>query len=220
MPVAPDPIAVVVVEDDRGYRDSLRLLFSHSPGFTVAAAFDDAAGAVSAAERGEAADWQLVFMDIEMPQLDGVTGTSRIKAAAPHVAVVMLTVFEDPPVIVRAICAGADGYLLKKTGPDELLAHARMVMAGGSPLTSRVARTVLDLLRAAPPRTPRANVELSRREQDVLTHLIAGKSYKQVAAELGIGIDTVRTYIRSLYKKLQVHNVAEAVSRALRDGLV
>lgn len=220
MTSAAAPVPVVLVEDDRRYRESLELLFSHAPGFTLAAAFEDAEDAALAAERGEAADWRLVFMDVEMPRLDGIAGTARLKASAPHVSVVMLTVYEEPATIVRAICAGADGYLLKRAPPAELLADARVVLAGGSPLTGGVARTVLEMVRASPPRARRPGIDLSSRESEVLGRLVEGRSYKQVAADLEIGIDTVRTYIRSLYRKLQVHSAAEAVSRALRDGLV
>jgi two-component system, NarL family, nitrate/nitrite response regulator NarL len=214
------PVPVVVVEDDRTYRQSLELLFEHTPGFTLAAAFEDAGDAIAAAGRGEAASWRLVMMDLELPRVDGIAGTRQLKAAAPHLAIVMLTVFEDAGMIVRAICAGADGYLLKKAAPAELIASCEDVLAGGSPLTSGVARTVLDVIRSRSPLPPRAEVGLSRREHEVLSKLVDGRGYKQVAAELDIGIDTVRTYIRSLYRKLQVHNVAEAVSRALREGLV
>jgi DNA-binding NarL/FixJ family response regulator len=152
--------------------------------------------------------------------MDGVEAATRLRAIAPHLSIVMLTVFEDPPTIVRAICAGADGYLLKRTPHDELLAQCALVLAGGSPLTGAVARTVVGALRAAAPKLSADAPALSTRERQVLTGLVDGRSYKQVAADLGVGIDTVRTYVRSLYKKLRVHSVAEAVSRALRDGMV
>jgi DNA-binding NarL/FixJ family response regulator len=158
-------------------------------------------------------------MDLEMPDLDGISATRRLKAIAPALKVVVLTAFEDPARILEAICAGADGYLVKRAGHAELVEHLHSVLDGGAPLTSSVARTVVELLRdrrvakaAGPP--------LSPREQQVLAGFVAGRSYKQVAADLEITIDTVRTYVRTLYKKLQVNSVSAAVSRALRDGLV
>ena len=222
MKARPDITRVAIVEDDPAYRAGLSVLFEHTPGHSLAAVFPDAADAVAAAEDGAVVGWDLVLMDIEMPRMDGITATARLRALRADLAIVMLTVFEDPPTVVRAICAGADGYLLKRTPHDELLTHVGHVLAGGSPLSAAVARTVLGALRVASPRaTPAAPpAGLSPREHQVLCRLVEGRSYKQVAADLEVGIDTVRTYVRSLYRKLQVHSVSEAVSKALRDGLV
>jgi DNA-binding NarL/FixJ family response regulator len=213
---------VVVVEDDLRYAEALRLLFDHAQGFEIADLFDSASGALDAARAGQDSPaWDLVFMDIEMPGLDGITGTRQLKAILPAVKVVMLTAFEDSRLILEAICAGADGYLLKKASHRELLQHAAAIMHGGAPLTAGVARTVLDLVREGRgARTAGTSIHLSPRERDVLGRLVEGRSYKQVAADLDVSIDTVRTYIRSLYKKLQVHSVSAAVTRALREGLV
>jgi len=222
MTAHPATVRVAVVEDDPDYRTGLSLLFEHTPGHHLAAVFSDAADAVAAAEDGAVAGWDLVLMDIEMPRMDGITAAARLRALRADLAIVMLTVFEDPPTVVRAICAGADGYLLKRTPHDELLVHVGHVIAGGSPLSAAVARTVLGALRVTAPRAPAAGppAGLSPREHQVLCRLVDGRSYKQVAADLEVGLDTVRTYVRSLYRKLQVHSVAEAVSKALRDGLV
>jgi DNA-binding NarL/FixJ family response regulator len=148
-----------------------------------------------------------------------------VKRILPEVSVVVLSVFEEPEKILEAICAGADGYLTKATPPEELLAQIRAVADGGSPLTSGVARTVLDLLRhiglaeTDDPSTRDDRLELSERERQVLRCLMDGMAYKQVAERLDISIDTVRSHIRRIYRKLQVHSVAQAVSRALREGL-
>jgi DNA-binding NarL/FixJ family response regulator len=137
----------------------------------------------------------------------------------------MLTVFEDPRTILAAICAGADGYLLKKCSVRELIEQTRVVVAGGSTLTAGVARTVLTLVRELGDAPPTGSFEgdrlqLTDREREVLRCLVNGCSYKQAAAELGIQLDTVRAHIRKLYRKLQVHSVSEAVALAIRDGLV
>jgi DNA-binding NarL/FixJ family response regulator len=167
-----------------------------------------------------------VLMDLEMPGMNGVECTRRIKALLPDVAVVVLTVFEDRDTIVEAISAGADGYLLKRTPANQLVQQLRDVMAGGSPLSAGVARTVLELVRQLNrPRPSRAvqgarAVDLTPREAEVLGCLVQGMSYKATAAALGISIDTVRTHIRAIYGKLQVRNVADAVRRALREKLV
>lgn len=218
MTAAP-PLRVAIVEDDARYRDSLALLVSTVPGFTLAATF---AGA-GAFTPGEACAWDLVLMDIHLGDGDGIELTRALKAAGARPWVVMLTAFEDPPTILAAICAGADGYVLKRTPPAELVAQLLQITAGGAPLTAGVARTLLGIVRQAPPpaRAPAdPPLALSPREHEVLRQLVDGRSYKQVAAELDIGLDTVRGYIKTLYRKLQVHSVAEAVGRALREGLV
>jgi DNA-binding NarL/FixJ family response regulator len=131
----------------------------------------------------------------------------------------------SPRSVLRAICAGADGYLLKSTLPDELLEQVRAVAAGGSTLTAGVARTVLELLRERTSAADTAGGDPSRlgltaREQEVLRGLVRGLSYKLVARDLEIGVETVRSHIRSIYRKLQVHTATEAVARAVRERLV
>jgi two-component system, NarL family, nitrate/nitrite response regulator NarL len=210
---------IVVFEDDPLYRASLVLTLRALPRFRVIADHESPHDTIEALERGIPLSADLALMDLEMPELDGASATRRLKAAAPHIKVVVLTAFDEPHRILEAICAGADGYLIKRASHDELAEHLHAVLGGGAPMTSGVARTVLDLLRdrnvaryAGPP--------LSPREHDVLAGFVAGKSYKHIAADLEITIDTVRTYVRTLYKKLQVNSVAAAVSRALRDGIV
>jgi DNA-binding NarL/FixJ family response regulator len=212
-------IQVVVVDDDDGYRETLQLLFSSAPGYALAGAFTSPAPAIEAA-RARGHDWDVVFMDVDMPEIDGVEGTRRLKELLPELKIVVLTVFEDPSVILQAICAGADGYLLKKSSDLDLLRQVELIYGGGAPLTGGVARTLLDLLRDRVPRSRRPSVKLSPREEAVLGLLVEGNSYKQIAAGLDISIDTVRCYIRGLYRKLQVQNAASAVTKALREGLV
>ena len=138
---------------------------------------------------------------------------------------VVLTVFEQSGTILEAICAGADGYLVKRTPPSRLVLELRDVMQGGSPLSAGVASTVLGLLRREAAgrgqwRGGEARLGLTDREQDVLRCLVEGMQYKTVADHLEISLDTVRSHVRSVYGKLQVHSVAEAVSRAIRERLV
>lgn len=217
---------VAVIDDDGRFRDTLAALLDVSEGLTLADAFADAKDAVEAAAtahaRGLACPWHIAIMDMNMPAMDGIEGTARLKALYPEVRVLVLTVYEDPATIVRAVCAGADGYLLKHTGHAEVLEHVQMIRAGGAPLTPGVAAKLLDVVRqqVRTPPSSEARLELSVREREVLQGLVAGMAYKQVAAELEISIDTVRTYVRRLYKKLRVHSVAEAVSRAIREALV
>lgn len=215
---------ILIVEDDRRYREGLVTLLSYTPGHTVVAQYADGADAVQACTGKDArhppAD--LVLMDLEMPRMDGITATRRLKAHWPSIKVVVLTVFEEPTTIVSAICAGADGYLLKTASAKELLTQIALVGRGGAPMTPGVASTVLDLLRAshAPQASVPTRLDLTPREQEVLRCLVDGASYKQVADQLSITLDTVRSHIRKLYRKLQVHSVAEAVTLAIRQQLV
>ncbi|MCH9688339.1 MAG: response regulator transcription factor [Deltaproteobacteria bacterium] len=213
-------IRTVLVDDDHRYRSALRAALDIYPDIEVVGSFGDGAAVVDAAVESEGQPWDVALMDIDMPRMDGLEATRRLKAMHPTVAIVVLSVFEDPHVVVRAICQGADGYVLKDTLPQALVEHLRIAVAGGSPLTPGIAGAVLDIIRKLHVEQPRLDVKLSRREKQVLEELVQGRSYKQVAAALGIGLETVRTYIRSLYKKLQVHNVAEAVSVALRHRMV
>lgn len=219
-------IRVATIEDDARYRASLEALLRLSPGMELAGSFGSPAQALTALDRdGDRADWDVLLMDLELPGMSGIEATRRIKALLPGTSIVVLTVFEEPATVLEAICAGADGYLTKATPPEELLAQVRSVVGGGSPLTAGVAHTVLDLLRhvgsgrATARAAPGDRLELSEREREVLRCLVEGMAYKQVADRLDISIDTVRTHIRHIYRKLQVHSVAEAVSRALREGL-
>ena len=211
-------LRVAIAEDDRTYRESLQVVLDMHPGFTCAGVFPDGQRLVEAAEAEPG--WDVVLTDIEMPEMDGIEATRRLKARHADLPVVILTVFEDPPTVIRAICAGADGYVLKDTSPVDLYTHLQVAAAGGSPLTPAIAGAVLTVLRHAHADTPTLDVSLSRREREVLHGLVRGQSYKQVAGELHVSVDTVRTYIRSLYRKLQVHSVAEAVAKAVRHHLV
>ncbi len=215
---------VALIDDDRRYREGVALLLSRSPGFEVVDSFGDAFFAVAAAAKaGDACPWDVVLMDLEMPRMGGVEATGRLKAKWPELPIVVCTVFEEPATILQAICTGADGYLLKSTSAPAILSNLRSVAEGGSPMTPRVARSLVEIVRRqtedSRDQGPK-RLGLTEREQEVLRALVDGKSYRAVAEGLDISVDTVRTYIRRLYKKLQVHSAAEAVSRAIREGLV
>ncbi len=221
------PTRVALVEDDHRYRASLEALLQHASGFTHAASFGSARALfreLALLERGTP-PWDLVLMDLELPEIDGIEATARLKARFSSLPVIVLTAFEEPATILRAICAGADAYLLKKASAGELLRHLDVVRKGGSSLSGEVARSVIEVVRrygtdtAKAAGTPR-RLDLSKREQEVLRCLSKGLSYGQVAEELGLSIDTVRDHIRRVYKKLQVHSAAEAVGRAVREGLI
>ncbi|HWP44085.1 MAG TPA: response regulator transcription factor [Blastocatellia bacterium] len=181
---------VAIIEDNPHYRRSLEMLFTHAADFSVAASFGSGQAALAEVERLSRASqeplWDLVLMDLDLPGLSGLEATRALKKDLPGLAIVVLTVFEEPKTILEAISAGADGYLLKKASAGEILSQLRMIVSGGAPLTAGVARTVLDLLRALRPattgqlrRAAPARLELTEREQEVLQCLVRGLSYKQ-----------------------------------------
>lgn len=216
---------IAIVEDDPKYRAGLAALLGAEPSFAVEDAFPAAIPLVERLERpGAAPPWDLVIMDLGLPGLSGIEAIRRVKLRHPKLPIVAFTVFEEPATILDAICAGADGYLLKRTPADELVAQLSAVVGGGSPLTPGVARIVLEVVRrheaepGAPERERR--LAISGRERDVLRLLAEGMVHKQVADQLGISLETVRTYVRRIYEKLQVKTVAQAVSRAIREQLI
>jgi DNA-binding NarL/FixJ family response regulator len=211
---------IAIVEDDGAYRDAIGALFELAGGFEPTVAFwADVALAAGKAAAG-VAPWDLMLMDIEMPGMDGIAATAAMKEILPGVPVVMLTSFEDPDRILAAIRAGADGYLLKRSDPNDIVAEVTSVAAGGSPLTPSVARSILAHVRAGThlPAAAKPEWNLSEREMDVLRQLVEGLSYKQIADKLCVSIDTVRTHLRHVYRKMQVHSAGEAISRATKSG--
>lgn len=216
---------VAIVEDDPKYRAGLVTLLGSQPSFRVAEAFPAAQPFLERAERaGATPPWDLVIMDLGLPGLSGADAIRRLKKLHQATPVVVFTVFEDSAAILEAICAGADGYLLKRTPADELVQQLRAVAEGGSPLTPGVAKTVLEVVRrndaGGGPAEEDARLVLSPRERDVLRLLADGLVNKQVADQLGISFETVRTYVRRIYEKLQVKTVGQAVHRAVRDGMI
>jgi DNA-binding NarL/FixJ family response regulator len=219
------PVRTVLVEDDRVYRSALRQILDHQPPFRCAAEYDHAAQVLRALDRPRP-PWDLVLMDLHLPDGSGIDATREIKQAVPDLPVVVVTVFDEPATILSAICAGADGYVLKSTPLDEMIDLLSGVLRGGSSVTPEVARTVLALVREATPSTAARSLEsdlrlvLSQREQDVLREIARGQQAKQIAADLEISVHTVRTYVRRIYEKLHVATLPEAVAAAIRAGLV
>jgi DNA-binding NarL/FixJ family response regulator len=160
-------------------------------------------------------------MDIEMPGINGIEATKLVKEHFPQINILIQTVFFEDEHIFNAICAGASGYILKSTTPDGYVEAIKDVQAGGSPMTPGIARRVLELFKdKLQPTAPTNDYNLTAQEKKVLQLLVAGKSYKMIATELFVSIDTVKTHIRNTYAKLHVHSGTEAVSLALRDKLV
>lgn len=207
-----DAISVSIVDDEKGLRESIATFVNGSPGFRCVSTYSSA----EAALEGLPADRpDVVLMDIRMAGMNGIECVSRLKALAPEMQIVMLTVYENTEQIFKALSAGATGYLLKRSTPGKLLEAIREVHAGGSPMSSSIAREVVASFQKAGGGGDTQAV-LSPREQMVLDCLAKGLTYKQIAAKLGISIDTIRTHVKRIYDKLHVQSRTGAVARYLR----
>lgn len=203
-------IRVLLYEDNTDLRGALAALIGGTPGYELCGAFAECTRVVS---QVEVLQPQVVLMDIEMPGISGIEGVRLLKKAHPHVEALLLTVFDDDDRVFEAVRAGANGYLLKQTPPAGILDALREVTEGGAPMSPVIARKVLQVF---PGRITQNDADLDRlseREMAVLRSLAKGFSYKMAAAELGITLETVRTYVKRIYEKLHVHSATEAVAK-------
>jgi len=204
-------ISVSIVDDEKDLRQSITTFVNGSPGFKCVGAY----GSAEAALKGLPADQaDVVLMDINLGGMSGIECVEKLKVQAPELQILMLTVYEDTDQIFQALTAGASGYLLKRSSPSKLLQAIREVHTGGSPMTSSIARKVVASFRKSKP-TSEKQTHLSPREEMVLNCLAKGFTYKQIADELDISIDTIRTYLRRIYEKLHVQSRTEAVAKYL-----
>lgn len=206
------PITVSIVEDNDQLRGTLARVISRAEGFRCVSQHPSAEAALESVPQERP---NVVLMDINLPGMNGVECVRRLKERVAGTQIVMLTVYEDTENIFNALAAGASGYLLKRTTSAELLAALREVVQGGSPMTTHIARKVVQSFqKTGPSSQPTEN--LSEREQQVLDCLSQGFLYKEIADKLGISYETVHTYIRRIYEKLQVRTRTEAVAKFLR----
>lgn len=210
------PYRVAIVEDEPGVRAGLVRLFNESHQFQCVTSYPTAESALA----GLAADKpDVVLMDINLPGLSGIECVRQLKERDHSALVVMLTVYEDTEQVFRALQAGASGYLLKRTPPRQLLEAVSDVMAGGAPITSQIARKVVEAFHARACGTPAGEVvELSPREKEVLDLLAQGYLIKEIANRVGVGFGTVRTYVRRIYEKLHVQSRSQAIAKYLNAG--
>jgi DNA-binding NarL/FixJ family response regulator len=211
-----DIIDVAVIEDQEDIREGLAVLIGSTPGFRCVGAYRSMEEALPGIARRPPA---IALLDIGLPGMSGLDGIRPIRARQPTIQILMLTVYEDDDRIFNALCAGATGYLLKKTPPDRLIENIRDAMNGGSPMSPEVARKVVALFRTFRPR-PDAEYDLTGHETRLLRMLVDGHNYKTAAEDLGVSVNTVAFHMKRVYEKLQVHSKSEAVSKALREGLI
>lgn len=209
-------IQLLIYEDNPQLREGLTMLIDGSDGFRVLAAYKNCDNVVD-----EVTAWKpdVVLMDIDMPGTNGINGLQQIRAVNDEVKIVMLTVFDDNKNVFDAIKSGANGYILKKTPPAKLLEYIMEAAGGGAPMTSSVATQVLKMFSQI--NSPKSeDYQLSDREKEVLQFLVDGYSYKMIASEMYIAIDTVRSHIKKIYEKLHVNSKSEAVAKAFKNKIV
>lgn len=209
-------ITVAVVEDHPDLRKSLGLILAATPGYSCVGSYDRCEDLLKDLP---GIDPQVILMDIGLPGMSGIEGIRRVKSVRSEIKILVQTVYEDDENVFGAICAGADGYVLKKTPPLELLQAIGQVVEGGVHMTGSIARNVIEMFRDfAPKQEP--HLVLTSREREILKSLADGLDYKQIADRHFISIDTVRNHIRHIYEKLHVHSKSEAVAKAFRHRLV
>ena len=205
-------IQVALIEDDAEIMESLQLIINAAEGFECQYTYPTAEAALASLPTDKP---DVVLTDISLPGQSGIACVEQLKPQLPETDFVMLTVHQEDEKVFEALCAGACGYLVKTTPPARILLALREAVEGGAPMSTKIARMVVASFRPLKQPSP-----LTGREQEVLEQLCEGKSYKSVAEALFVSQDTVRSHIKSIYKKLEVNSKSEAVLRALRDKLV
>lgn len=206
-------LRIIIYEDNDILRESIISMLSLNDQFEVAGAYNNVLGVE---EQMKTTRPDCILMDIDMPGMTGIEALPKIRKIKPEVPVIMLTVFDDNFHVLTAIQSGATGYLLKKHISTKLFDAIQDVMEGGSPMSPAVARMVIDSMQHK-----RQDIyNLTAREREILASLSQGNSYKMISAAMNISIDTVRTHIKKIYEKLQVHSQTEAVSKAINEKLV
>ncbi|MBL0153706.1 MAG: response regulator transcription factor [Chitinophagaceae bacterium] len=210
-------IKLLIYEDNPQLREGLTMLIEGSEGYSVLATFKNCNNVV---DEVEAFKPDVILMDIDMPGTNGIEGLKLIRQRNLDVKVLMLTVFDDNRNVFEALKNGANGYVLKKTPPAKLLEYISEAASGGAPMTSSIATQVLKMFSEVPVPAGGEDYKLSDREKEVLQLLVNGYSYKMIASEMFIAIDTVRSHIKKIYEKLHVNSKSEAVAKAFKDKLV
>lgn len=207
-------INLIIYEDDKDLLEGLCQYLSATNDFFIEACYTDC-NTIQADLKDATVD--VILMDIDMPGTSGIDGVRIAKIVKPQVCILMFTVFDDDKKIFDAICAGADGYLLKKTKPEKIAEALKDTLNGGAPISPSIAKKVLNFF----PKILKPDTEpLTEKETMVLKHLVDGKSYKQVAAEMKITLETVRSHIKNIYRKLHVNSMSQAVAKAINQKLI
>jgi len=210
------PLRVVIVEDERDVREGLAILIHGTPGFQCLRGCRTMEEALTHLD-GDRPD--VLLTDIGLPGMSGIDGIAHVRQIQPDLPILALTVFDTDDKVLKALCAGASGYVLKNTPPARLLESLQEVARGGAPMSPEIARRVVRLFRDFRP-APGASYHLTRQESELLKLLADGHHKKTAADAMGISINTVSFHLKHVYEKLQVHSKTEAVAKALRERLV
>lgn len=210
-------IRVALFEDYKILREGLYQLINGTEGLCCSGAFPDCNKLIKNIEQSTP---DVVLMDIQMPGISGIEGVKIIRQHNPAIRILMQTVFEDDDKIFAAICAGASGYILKKTPPSALIEAIKEVHSGGAPMTGTIANRVLQMFQKISIPPSQDVTMLSEREKEILTHLVNGVNCKMIADLCNISYDTVRFHIKNIYEKLHVHSMSEAVAKAIKQRIV
>ncbi|MBI3194959.1 MAG: response regulator transcription factor [Ignavibacteriae bacterium] len=209
-------IFVSIVEDNNGVREGLSALVNGTDGFKCVGKYSSCEDALVGIENDMP---DVMLMDIGLPGMSGIAGVRLVKSKFPDIKVLMLTVYENNERVFEAICAGADGYLLKTTPPIQLLQAIREIQEGGAAMSPAISRKVLEMFQHSHGKSSE-DFDLSEREREVLQHLVQGNSYKVIAETLFVSVHTVHFHIKNIYRKLHVSSKSEAVAVALRHRFV
>ena len=208
-------IKVTIIEDHPDFREGLAHLLKATEGFDCIDVFGRAEDGIINLN----SKTNVILLDIGLPGISGIEAISKLKIKLPDVKIIMLTVFDDDDNILKAIMAGADGYLLKKSSPIKILSALEEAISDGSPMTASVAKKIIELFKNyAPSKTE--DFYLSGRELEVLDLIVNGFENQEIADSLFISVQTVRNHIRHIYDKLHVHSKSQAVAKAIREGIV
>jgi len=210
------PIQVAIVEDQRIAREGLRLIIDATPGYRCTRTYETAEDGLNGLA-SEPPD--VLLLDIHLPGMNGSEAVPLFRERYPSVRILMLSGLSDDDNVLASICGGASGYILKKTPPAKLLEAISDAFTGGAPMSPEIARKVVNLFQKTKPRV-RAEHELTPHEVRLLGLLAQGYSYQGAAEKFEVSINTVRDYVRSIYEKLHVHSKSEAVTKALRGGII
>src|SRR5258708_1410894 len=216
MPVAPSVIRVAIIEDRKEIREGLAMIINATPGFRCSGIYGTMEDGLAGISKNVP---DVVLNDIQLPGISGIEGIRILRDRHPEVVILILTIYDDEDRIFDALCAGASGYLLKKTPPAHLLESIREAVTGGAPMSPEVARRVIALFRTVRP-PERSSYDLTPHEVRLLRLFVEGHNYKTAAAELKVTIHTISYHLRSIYEKLQVHSKSEAVAKALKNRLI
>ncbi|MEQ8909037.1 MAG: response regulator transcription factor [Vicingaceae bacterium] len=210
-------ISVIVFDDNAKRREGLEMLLEATDGMHCTGTYNDCRDALRIVKEQKP---DVILMDIDMPHVNGIEGVKAIRKEFKEVKILMQTVFEDDEKVFNAICAGANGYILKQTNPTNLVDSISEVFSGGGPMTPVIAAKVLQLFSKGFSPKVKETFDLTKRELEILQFLVKGFSYKMIANECHISYPTVNTHVNNIYKKLQVQSAAGAVSKAIKKGLV